>query len=117
MKFILKCMAAVSLVFPLLSHANSVNGRITQIQVPTNDDVNSVYFKIDPMPAGVAQWFYIRYGTGDSAGCSVRGNEDSFSRAYSTLLAAHLAKRTINIVYCVDSNGYGLVNQHIGVLE
>jgi hypothetical protein len=117
LKFFLQWITILALIFPAFLYANTVSGRITQIQVPTNDDINSVYFKIDSMPAGVTQWLYIRFGTGDAAGCSVKGNEATFDRAYSALLAAHFAKATVSLVYCLDSHGYGLVNQHIGILK
>ncbi|HEY0924147.1 hypothetical protein [Rheinheimera pacifica] len=114
MKLFSSFIAMVVLIFPGILFGATANGKITLIQLPMNNDVNTVYFQIDPTPEAV-QWFYLRFGAGDSAGCAKTANAENFSRAYSALLAAHLANRSINIVYCLDSSGYGLVNQHIGV--
>ncbi|KLN66543.1 hypothetical protein ZX61_02500 [Vibrio sp. VPAP30] len=67
------------------------------------------------MPANVSQLFYVRTGSGESSGCQLKGNQDTFNRAYSTLLAAKSASKKVRIGYCVDTNGYGLVNEFIEV--
>ncbi|MDR6984479.1 hypothetical protein J2X32_003123 [Rheinheimera pacifica] len=115
MKLFSSFIAVAVLIFPGVLLGATASGKITLIQLPLNNDVNTVYFQIDTTPEALPKFFYLRFGTGDSAGCAKTANAENFSRAYSALLAAHLANRSINIVYCLDSNGYGLVNQHIGV--
>lgn len=90
--------------------ADTTTGKISIIQLPTNSDVNTIYFKLNHMPSGVTQWFYVRHGSGTSAGCSMYGNEKTTDRAYSALLTAYASSKDITVNYCSDSNGYGLVN-------
>ncbi len=63
--------------------ADTITGKVTWLEVPTNTDVNTVYFRLDPMPANVTSSFYLRNGTGTSAGCTEMGSEKSTDRAYS----------------------------------
>ena len=87
----------------------TATGKVTTIQVPTNTDVKTIYFKIDPMPQSV-NWLYIRHGSGTDAGCTLAGDEKTTDRAYSALLTAKASGQEILVSYCVNSNSYGLVN-------
>lgn len=93
--------------------AASAAGKVKTINVPTNADVNTVYFKLDPMPQDVSKWFYIRHGSGTSAGCTLGGSEKTTDRTYSMLLTAKASSTNVTAYYCVDSNGYGLVNSSL----
>lgn len=95
--------------------AGSATGKVTLLQVPTGTDVNTIYFKLDPMPQDVSSWFYIRNGSGTSAGCSLAGSEKTTDRTYSMLLMAKASSTNVTASYCVDSNGYGLVNSALRV--
>ncbi|GAB58214.1 hypothetical protein [Rheinheimera nanhaiensis] len=95
--------------------AEIVTGKVTSLQVPTNADVTTIYFKIDPMPQAVKEWFFIRAGSGESAGCSLTGNEKTTDRAYSALLTAQASGKTVTLAYCPDTNGYGLVNEFVRI--
>jgi len=113
-----KLIAGIALYFMFSSAsviADSATGKITFIQVPTGTDVTTIYFKIDPMPQGVTKQFYVRHGTGASAGCSLYGSEKTTDRAYSALLTAQASSKDVSLVYCTDSSGYGLVNGYIRV--
>ncbi len=89
-------------------------GNITNLRT-TTDNYETIYFMLDKMPANVTQWFYVRSGNGVSAGCQMTGNQHTMNRAYSTLLAAKSSSKLVRIGYCVDANGYGLVNEFIEI--
>lgn len=93
--------------------ADEATGIITFILVPTNH--NFIYFRIDPMPLGVTKDFYIKDGSGTSAGCAIAGTEKTTDRAYSALLTAKASSKTVTLKYCVESGGYGLVNNSVRV--
>ena len=101
----------VSLFFTSFSaSSDTAIGKVTIIKVPTNHDLNTFYFKLEPMPQEVTKWFYVRNASGSGAGCVYGGNEKSTDRAYSALLTARSLSENVNVGYCLDSSGYGLVN-------
>lgn len=114
MKFkkVLNVIFYMSVTISSAALADSATGKVTLIKAPTGADVNTIYFKLDPMPQN-SPWFYIRHGSGTSAGCSLAGSEKTTDRAYSMLLMAKASSTNITVYYCVDSNGYGLVNDSI----
>jgi len=92
-----------------MSLADTAKGTITNLRSPSYETV-TVYFKIDPMPQGVTQRFYVRSDQGSYAGCISSGSEGTFNRTYSMLLTAKASTQKITVDYCLDTNGYGLVN-------
>jgi hypothetical protein len=93
-------------------NAEVSSGTVTVLRT-TMDGQKTLYFKMNPMPAGVTQWLYVREGTENAAGCQLITDDTMLQLAYSTLLAAKAAALRITVGYCADSNGYGLVNQYI----
>lgn len=94
--------------------AAMATGKVTEIQIPANDG-NTIYFKLDPMPQGVTKWFYVRNASGSSRGCTFAESEKSTDRAYSALLTAKASSNSVEVGYCLDSAGYGLVNGYVRV--
>jgi hypothetical protein len=92
--------------------ADTATGKVTTLR-STLDSQGAIYFKLDSMPTGVSKWLYVKVGTTMAAGCQLKGSQDSLNRAYSTLLTAKSSSQSISIGYCIDSNGYGLVNGYI----
>jgi len=85
------------------------SGNITALRSPSYEN-ETVYFQITPTPEGVSQWLYLRSDTETQAGCRVNGDTNTINRTYSMLLAAKTANAEITVSYCVDTNGYGLIN-------
>ncbi|MCW8879758.1 MAG: hypothetical protein OQK04_16740 [Kangiellaceae bacterium] len=110
MKYVI---SLILILTPTFASADTASGKVSMLEVPTNTDVNTIYFKLDPMPANVTQVFYIRYGTGTSSGCTVMGSEKQADRAFSLLLSAKAQQKNVTVRYCLDSNGYGLVNSSV----
>ena len=88
-------------------------GTLTELRYTIGAQSDTVYFKMTPMPAGVTQWFYVRTGSGSTAGCELKGDGESFKNIYSTLLTAKTSNQSITVNYCQNSNGYGLVNDFV----
>ena len=87
----------------------SSKGTITTLRVPSYDS-NNIYFKLSTTPNGVTQWFYLRSDDAKSNGCSTNGDINTLTRSYSMLLAAKAAAKEVTVNYCIDNNGYGLIN-------
>lgn len=115
-KIFLRVLLVLLSMLSCSAMANTAVGKVVLLQTPLNNDTNTIYFRLAPMPENVPQYFYIRH-TGDSAGCTVRGSEKTTERAYALLLAASLSNHTVSVTYCIDSNGYALVNEHISVIQ
>ena len=92
-----------------------VTGKVSSITVPTNTDINTFYFKLDPMPADIKHSFFVRYGNGNYKSCKLLGNENTTNRAYSAILTAKSTGKPITITYCDAGDGYGLVNGKITI--
>ena len=101
--------AVVFLVISFSSSAITTKGNISILRAPSYE-LNSIYFKLDVMPQGVTQWFYAMSVIGDQAGCSRKGNNETLNRTYAMLLAAKSSHQKVTVDYCLDSNGYGVVN-------
>jgi len=100
--------------FFVVAATETTTGKVTILRAPTGSDVSTIYFRLDPMPQNVSSnWFYVRSGTGTSAGCSLSGSDKVLDRAYAMLLAAKTASKDVSAWYCVDTNGYGLVNGYL----
>ncbi|MCW8930768.1 MAG: hypothetical protein OQL19_11070 [Gammaproteobacteria bacterium] len=94
--------------------AETATGKVTMIQARTNSE--DIYFRIDPMPEGTA-WFYILVGTNPVDGCANSTTNQSMNRAYSALLYAKSLSKNITLSYCTTSDGFGIVNKYVRIID
>jgi hypothetical protein len=109
----LTCLFHVK-AYPYATENLGATGKVIAIQTPLNHDF--IYFKLDNMPDGVIQWFYFHNDEKISAaGCSVKSSKERLERAYSALLLAKASKNNVTLGYCLDANGYGVVNSYFRI--
>jgi len=85
-----------------IAFSETATGIVSNIQFSTGDTV-TIYFKIDPMPTGVTNFFYIR-----DDGLLI--NSKMLDRTLSLLLASQISKSNFTTYYSLESGGYGKVN-------
>ncbi len=112
LKLFINIGIAIAVVTSLSVEAETTTGMVTRLRTTTSAE-ETIYFQLNSMPSGVTQWFYLRSGSGSAAGCPLTEDKDALTRAYSMLLAAKSSSQKISIGYCLDPNGYGLVNQYV----
>ena len=113
-KLLLKLTLVTLQCVAIPAFAAMATGKVSTIQIPSGDG-NTVYFKLDPMPQGVTKWFYVRNASGSGAGCTFTGSEKTTDRAYAALLTAKASSNSVEVSYCLDSAGYGLVNGYVRI--
>ena len=107
---VLKYLTFVLLVLVSgFSLAENVSSKISVLRSPSYDP-NTIYFKTEKQAPGVSQWFFFQNRTTNGSGCSANGSEGSMNRHYSMLMTAISMNREVYIDYCVNNDGYGLVN-------
>lgn len=83
-------------------------GKVSDVLV--SGDGNSVHFKLDPMPAGVTQWFSVDDKRDYNHECRKKGSQSAVYLITSTVTTLKLNQGDAEVSYCLAINGTGIVN-------